>query len=67
MAWILDQSQNTNIKLMYYSFLNTFCFMWTVIIMKGVQDLMTILFFQKRPWNTTAHLKQDLTDISTLW
>ncbi len=66
MAWILDQSQNTNIKLMYYSFLNTFCFMWTLIIMEGVQDLMTMLFFQKRPWNTTAHLKQDLTDISTL-
>ncbi len=40
--------------------------MWTLIIMEGVQDLMTMLFFQKRPWNTTAHLKQDLTDISTL-
>ncbi len=51
----LDLSQNTNIKLMYYLFLNTFSFMWTLIIMEGVQDLMTMLFF-KNAHETLQHI-----------
>ncbi len=59
MAWILYRSQYTNIKFMYYLFLNTFSFMWTLIIMEGVQDLVTMLqvcLFFKKAHETQQHM-----------